>query len=66
MKQGALSAKDAVEFLAKKEIDRFWSSEDIDLQNEKVYRIDKIPVLTFDKLGDSIIFWNILNSFYMA
>ena len=31
-----------------------WSSEDIDLQNEKVYRIDRIPVLTLTKLGDSV------------
>ena len=42
------------QFVFQHDIDRFWSSEDIDLQNEKVYRIDKIPVLTFDKLGDSI------------
>ena len=43
------------QFVFQQEMDRFWSSEDIDLQLEKVYRIDRIPVLTLQKLGDSVI-----------
>ena len=43
------------QFVFHEEIDRFWSSEDIDLGLEKVYRIDRIPVLTLQKLGDSVI-----------
>jgi len=43
------------QFVFQEEIDRFWSSEDIDLNNEKVYRIDRIPVLTLQKLGDSVV-----------
>lgn len=42
------------QFVFQHDIDRLWSSEDIDLQNEKVYRIDRIPVLTLTKLGDSV------------
>ena len=41
------------QFVFQENIDRFWSSEDIHLQLEKVYRIDRIPkVLTLQKLGD--------------
>lgn len=43
------------QFVFQENIDRFWSSEDIDLQLEKVYRIDRIPVLTLQKLGDSVV-----------
>lgn len=33
---------------------RFWSSEDIDLDREKVFRIENIPVLTLNALGRSV------------
>ena len=43
------------QFVFQENIDRFWSSEDIDLQLEKVYRIDRISADTLEKLGDSVI-----------
>lgn len=33
---------------------RIWSSEDIDLNRDKIYRIDKLPVLTLTTLGSSV------------
>lgn len=35
---------------------KFWSSEDLDLQRTKVYRIDDMPVLSQDRLGVSVIY----------
>jgi len=34
---------------------RIWSSEDIDLNREKVYRIDNLAVLTLESLGNSVV-----------
>ena len=35
-------------------MDRLWSSEDIDVDRDKCYRIDTIPVLNLNSLGDSV------------
>ena len=43
------------QFVFQEETDRIWSSEDIDLDREKVYRIDRIPVLTLSTLGSSVV-----------
>lgn len=34
---------------------RLWSSEDIDLNRDKIYRIENIPVLTLTNLGTSVV-----------
>jgi hypothetical protein len=33
---------------------RIWSSEDIDIDRDRVYRIEKLPVLTLTALGNSV------------
>ena len=33
---------------------RLWSSEDIDIDRDKVYRIERLPVLTLNSLGNSV------------
>ena len=42
------------QFVFKHSVDRLWSSEDIDIDREKCYRIDTIPVLNLTSLGDSV------------
>jgi hypothetical protein len=42
------------QFVFKHAPDRLWSSEDIDIDNDKCYRIDSLPVLNLNKLGDSV------------
>ena len=42
------------QFVFRDNPNKFWSSEDIDLGRDKVYRVDNIPVLSLDTLGDSV------------
>ena len=42
------------QFVYKHSPDRLWSSEDIDVDKDKCYRIDALPVLNLTSLGDSV------------
>ena len=42
------------QFVYKHSPDRLWSSEDIDIDREKCFRIDSLPVLNLTSLGDSV------------
>ena len=42
------------QFVFKSDTDRLWSSEDIDIKSEKVYKIDGTTVLGFNVLGPSV------------
>jgi cytoskeletal protein CcmA (bactofilin family) len=42
------------QFVYKHAPDRLWSSEDIDIDREKCFRIDALPVLNLTSLGDSV------------
>ena len=42
------------QFVFKSDTDRLWSSEDIDIRSEKVYRIDGTSVLALNVLGPSV------------
>jgi len=42
------------QFVFKHAPDRIWSSEDLDIDREKCYRIDSLPVLNLTSLGDSV------------
>lgn len=43
------------QFVYKENPNKFWSSEDIDLNRDHIYRIDNLPVVTLTSLGPSII-----------
>jgi len=42
------------QFVFKHSPDRIWSSEDLDIDRDKCYRIDSLPVLNLTSLGDSV------------
>jgi len=47
------------QFVFKHSPDRLWSSEDIDIDRDKCYRIDNLPVINLTALGDSIVHSNL-------
>lgn len=49
------------QFILQSKSDRFWSSEDIDLNREKSYRIGNEPVLSLNSLGTSVTHSNLQN-----